>query len=182
MRVFLSLVLSFVLCAAVGAQEIEVARAKAMASLALLKIPHASVEKAKAVEALKECILSREEHTGCLDDLQVAATVADAEKKALFVWVGMTCDVDVRNAFPDAVHCHVAELAGNATPRLNFGKGKTRWLLSKSELGKQAIPIIRKTLDPPPVQPVIQQPVIRAPISSGCESGSCAVPSRIFRR
>lgn len=144
MRCFFNLVLvlmvSFVSFGDVGAQSVPVAKAKAKAALMLANQDkcgccdgvcdcpvcdcpvcdcEAAVAKAKAALLLKA---SAKEHE-CTTDLSTAMRRAEKEGRILMVWVGMTCVAapGIRDAFPDAVHCHCDEMNGNAMPRLLVG-------------------------------------------------------------
>jgi hypothetical protein len=105
------------------AQEVDLARAKANAALALAKLKReaapTSDAKNMAAAALKKCQEDRD--FGCLHDLNEALRRADRERKPLFIVVGMTCHEapEIHKSFHDAVRVHVGgSFNGNATPRL----------------------------------------------------------------
>jgi hypothetical protein len=137
----------------------EIAKAKAKAALALShaqrmrdqkKSAH-DPETAKAALLLATVQRQRIEREGCMTDLSSAIARSEREKKPLFLWVGMTCDRSIRDAFKTSVHCHVDELNGSSEPRLVVGPDKvTNWKLMKQELKPAVIPEIRKFLQPVP--------------------------------
>jgi hypothetical protein len=105
------------------AQDVDLATAKARASFALARLKRdalpTSDAKAKAAAGLKK--RQEERDVNCLDDLGEALKRADAEKKPLFILVGMGCHdaPGIRKDFPDAVWVHVGNsFNGNSTPRL----------------------------------------------------------------
>lgn len=123
MRWFLSLAMAFTWAFTCSAQDVELATAKARAAFALAKLKRealpASNAKVKAAAGFKKCQEGRD--LDCLNDLGVAIKRADAEKKPLFILVGMECQdaPEIRKGFPDVVWVHVGNsFNGNSTPRL----------------------------------------------------------------
>jgi len=123
MRWLLSLAMALVCAFACHAQDVDLATAKARASFALARLKRdalpTSDAKAKAAAGLKK--RQEERDVNCLDDLGEALKRADAEKKPLFILVGMGCHdaPGIRKDFPDAVWVHVGNsFNGNSTPRL----------------------------------------------------------------
>lgn len=87
------------------------------------------IDKAKAALALAQAQREREtiknavalaEKGQCVDNLAAARLAAKELKKPLVLWVGMTCEThkDVRNALPEAVHCHLPQYHGSNKARL----------------------------------------------------------------
>jgi len=126
-----------------------VSASRAKAALAIAKASReraeVAVAKEKAAAALIRCQHERETH-GYSHDLDAAGAKAKADGKPLFVWVGMTCDVDIRKEFSGAVHVHLSTLNGDSTPRLVVGNHLQSWRLPKAELGAAAVPRIRELL------------------------------------
>jgi hypothetical protein len=123
-------------------KNVEVAKAKAKAALMLATVSPAKAmpcdglcqgkceccgdscncdqkTKAKALLLLKAAERVREQHD-CATDFPAAFNRAKAENRVLMVWVGMTCvsAPEIRDAFPDAVHCHCDSMNGSSTPRI----------------------------------------------------------------
>ncbi len=122
MRWLLSLVTAHTCVFACCAQEVDVAAAKARAAFALANLKREALpadSKVKAAAGFKKCQEGRD--LDCLNDLGVAIKRADAEKKPLFILVGMECQdaPEIRKGFPDVVWVHVGNsFNGNSTPRL----------------------------------------------------------------
>ncbi len=123
MRWFLSLAMVLTCAFASGAQDIDLATAKAKAALALANLKRAALPasdaKVKATAGFKKFQDVRD--LGCLTDLEEAIKRADTGKKPLFILVGMAChdEPDIRKGFPEAVWVHVGDsFNGNSTPRL----------------------------------------------------------------
>lgn len=153
MRCLFSLI-AIVLCvASARSDDVATAAAKAKAALALSKCQRdraaaaACESKAKALLALIKA--QRDRLEPCMEDIAAAMEKGRAEKRPLFVWVGMECQKDVRDAFPQAVHCHVEANNGDATPRLlveDKARGDFR-PFKGADIGTPTIPAIRKILD-----------------------------------
>ena len=150
MRCLLSIAVCAVLLAPLRAQDGAPAVNPAKASLALAKAARsrAEIQPSAASNLLKQCKLERSERSECMEDLNAAQLKAAAEKRYLFLWVGMTCDKEIRKAFPQAVHCHVGILNGSNAPRLTVVKGRETWTMQKHQLGPQMIAPIQQWLAP----------------------------------
>ncbi len=123
MRWFLSLALALTCAFTCCAQDVELATAKARAAFALTRLKRDTVTgcdaRVKAAASFKKCRDGRD--VECLHDLGKAIERADAEKKPLFVLVGMACHdaPEIRKTFVDAVWVHVGDtFNGNPAPRL----------------------------------------------------------------
>lgn len=168
MRVLLfALIAVAAICPVSSAQaDVEVAKARAKAALDLAvrqrERDEIAAAKSRACESLKKMCSerSRGEYEDCLTDLNAAATKALKEKLPLFVWVGMTCDKDVRAAFPTAIHVHVDSMNGATYPRLVISSKGETWRILKSELGKQVIEPIRQWLTPPAPRPQLMTSIV----------------------
>lgn len=143
MRWLLSVLMSVTCAAECRAQDVDLATAKAKSALALIKLNReawpASDAKVKAAARFKKRQEDRE--VDCLSDLGEALKRADAEKKSLFILVGMGCHdaPDIRKDFPGAVWVHVGNsFNGNSTPRL----------LVRPVGSPTGIPFFRKDLGP----------------------------------
>lgn len=144
----LSLVLALVAQSSL-AEDVVSSASRAKAALAIANASReraeVAVAKEKAAAALLRCQHERETH-GCSHDLDAAGGKAKADGKPLFVWVGMTCDMEIRKEFSGAVHVHLSTLNGDSTPRLVVGNHLQSWRLPKAELGAAAVPRIRELL------------------------------------
>ncbi len=123
MRWFLSLAMVLTCAFACGAKDVDLATAKAKAALALANLKRdalpSSDAKVKAAAGFKKCQENRD--LDCSNDLNEAIKRADAERKPLFILIGMTCHdaPEIRKGFPEAVWVHVGDsFNGNSTPRL----------------------------------------------------------------
>lgn len=103
-----------------------------------------------ASAALSKCKLEREDQAGCLTDLVEAQTKAKKSTAPLFVWIGMTCDVSVRKAFPEAVHVHVEAMNGGTFPRLVVQKASNTetWRFFKADISPSIIQPVKEWLAP----------------------------------
>lgn len=123
MRWFLSLLMTLTCGLVCRAQDVELATAKAKAAFALAKLNRDALPKSdaqiNAAAGFKKC--QEDRGLDCLGDLSEAIKRAGAEKKPLFILVGMVCHdaPEIRKGFPDAVWVHVGDsFNGNRTPRL----------------------------------------------------------------
>ncbi len=153
------------------AQDVELATAKAKASFALAGLRRnalpTSDAKTKAADNLKK--RQEERDLGCLGDLGEAIKRADAEKKPLFILVGMGCHdaPEIRKGFPDAVWVHVGKsFNGNSTPRL----------LVRLIGSPTGIPFLRKDFSPgTPAE--IRELLRQAPGRTSAESDAQVCPT-----
>ena len=109
---------------------------QAKAALALAKAARER-EAAKAVTMSKHCFKSHGE----------AAFVAAKTRKPLVLWVGMCCEDSpvIREALPDAVHCHLPAFNGDDSPRVVFtGPDGRSWQYDKDQLNEKTAAKIRE--------------------------------------
>jgi hypothetical protein len=176
MRWFLSFVMLFVSVFACFAQDVDVATAKAKAAFALAKIKRdalpASDAKVKAAAGFKKRQEARD--PDCLSDLGVAIKRADAEKRPLFILIGMACHdaPDIRKGFPDAVWVHVGDsFNGNSTPRL----------LVRPVGAATGIPFVRKDFGPG-TQAEIRRVLYPTPGKGAADSEGWLPRADVYRR
>ena len=90
----------------------------------------------------------------CIDNLDDALVVAKRERRPLVMWVGMNC-VDspiVRDALPDAVHCHLETYENDATPRIAFnGTDGRSYQIPKTTMTDGSGLVIRQVVGLPSV-------------------------------
>lgn len=181
MRAFLSIALLCSCALGAHAQNTDSAKAKASAALALnhaqrervINPPKATCDaKCQASIALAAAARERAEREGCMTDLGAAIAKSEKEKKPLFLWVGMTCDRAIRDAFKDAVHVHCDSLNDSKEPRLVVGPSKfVNWKLMKHELKPEIIPAIKRFIETPaPMKQQSHAPPVMMPAFT---SASC---------
>ncbi len=173
MRVLTSIiVIALAICPMLHADDIDIARAKAKASLELRQVQRdreaVTEAKERATEALRVRTEQRKlEHGECCEDVALALAKAKDEGRMIFLWVGFSCKAEptIRKAFPDAVHCHIAEMNGDKTERIIAGKvGETR-RFDRKDFNANTPGLIRSTLTPVVPMPVSYVAPMRAAVS-----------------
>lgn len=142
------------------------AKAKAKAALFLAQSQRERALKADAKASVLK-MLAKVQHErdegACMTDLHAAIAKSEKTHKPLFLWIGMTCDKEVRGAFSDAVHCHIEALNGDDSPRLIVGAKQPNLRMHKSEINQDTVPRIKSFLQKPakisyaPSAPVFMQ-------------------------
>lgn len=114
-----------------------IAKARAKAALDLMQRNREREQVAAAMASAKAGLTELAQHRDCMPDYMAAWNRAKSERKPLFLWVGMTCTdaPEIRREFKDAVHCHVSDMNGDATPRLIVGRiGSMHYRFERSTL------------------------------------------------
>ena len=127
------------------------------------------MSRAKAAIALAKAQRDRDDYTGKATaalalaksqrgqfstDYASARAKAQSDGRPLFLWVAMTPDQAIVSAFPEAVHCSLPSLSGDATPRLIFGYVQVNnlmFIFRRGELNSYSPQLIRESLRSPPV-------------------------------
>ena len=122
--------------------------------------PPMTFEQSKAALALAGAKRSREQAQlkakgeKCFDNFADANEFAIKAGKPLILWVGMKCEESpkVRDALPDAVHCHLHTYAGSDEARIVFtSKDKRPTAISKANMNDGTGLVVRQLVGLPEV-------------------------------
>lgn len=122
--------------------------------------PPLGLEQAKAALALAKAKRTREQAQSkakadkCFDNLADANEMAVLSGRPLILWVGMKCEDSpkVRDALPDAVHCHLHTYAGSDEARIVFtSKDKRPTAITKANMNDGTGLVVRQLAGMPEV-------------------------------
>ena len=146
--VFLLSVLSVNICLA------DEADAKAKAALALAK-----AQRERETQQVAKVLPKKPDagiREGCFDNLDDARRAAKQGNKPLILWVGFSCESApaIRDALPEAIHCHLKTYHDDATARLVFPDTQGReYRLLRSEITDDSPRGIRARIGLPVTRP-----------------------------